>query len=306
MQTKQEIIEQIQVLKKQRNAVILVHNYQREEVQDIADFVGDSLELSRKAAQTDADVIVFCGVHFMAETAAILSPQKKVLLPDATSGCPMASMLDAAKLRGLKKQYPGAVVVAYVNTTAEVKAESDLCCTSANAETIVRSLKADTVLFVPDQYLGKYVASQTGKHMVFHEGYCPVHMRLLPDYIREMKQLHPEAEVLVHPESKPDATALADKVLSTTGMCLYVQKSACREFIVGTEVGILHRMRKDNPGKLFYPVTELAVCENMKKNSLDKVLASLREMKHEVKVEEHIRLRALNAITKMLEFGRNS
>lgn len=282
----------------------MVHNYQPPEVQDIADFLGDSLGLSQKAAQTDAEVIVFCGVHFMAETASILCPNKAVLIPDMNAGCPMADMIDVKRLRNLKKQYPDAVVVAYVNTTAEVKAESDVCCTSANAVKIVNSLPAEKIIFVPDKYLGQYVASQTDKEIIFYEGYCPVHVKILADDILRAKKEHPKAEVLVHPECTPDVIALADKVLSTSGMCNYARKTKSKEMIVGTEIGIIYRLHKENPGKKFYPASERAMCENMKKNSLEKVLWSLEEMEYEVKVEEKIRQKAKKAIDKMLEYNR--
>lgn len=299
-----DIIDRINKLKKERNAVILVHNYQPGEVQDIADFLGDSLDLSRKAAQTKADVIVFCGVHFMAETASILSPDKTVLLPDITAGCPMANMIDAQKLRVLKSSHPDAVVVAYVNTTAEVKAESDICCTSANAVKIVNAVKSRKIIFVPDKYLGQYVQNQTDKEMIMWEGYCPTHAKILPEYVLKAKKLHPNAEVMVHPECTPEVIKLADKVLSTSGMCHWAKETKSREIIVGTETGIIYRLKKENPDKQFYPVTKLAVCPNMKKNTLHKVLASLQEMKHIIKVEGQIANRARKSIEKMLEYSR--
>ena len=314
------IVRKINELKAKRKAVILVHNYQPPEIQDIADFLGDSLGLSRQAAETDAEVIVFCGVHFMAETAYILSPQKTVLVPDVTAGCPMADMIDAEKLRKLKKEHPDAVVVAYVNTTAEVKAESDICCTSANAVKVVNSIPASfaaggdakKIIFVPDKYLGQYVASQVskpatdsmaGKEIILWEGYCPIHANISPDDISREKEEHPEAKVIVHPECIPGVISLADEVLSTSGMCKYAQKENSKEFIVGTEVGIIYRLQKENPGKKFYPASKQAMCENMKKNTLEKVLRSLENMKHEIKVEEHIRQKAKEAIDKMLEFS---
>jgi quinolinate synthase len=297
------IVQKISGLKKQKKAVILVHNYQPPEVQDIADFLGDSLGLSQKAAETDAKVIVFCGVHFMAETASILCPDKVVLIPDISAGCPMADMIDAESLRELKKQHPDAVVVAYVNTTAEVKAESDICCTSANAVKIVSSLPEKKIIFIPDKYLGQYVASQTGREMIFWEGYCPVHVKILADDIKRVKKEHPEAEVIVHPECTPEVIAMADKVFSTSGMCNYARETRSKEIIIGTEVGIIYRLQKENPDKKFYPASEGAICENMKKNSLEKVLWSLEEMKYEVKVEEKIRQKAKKAIDKMLQYS---
>jgi quinolinate synthase len=298
-----ELIEKISALKKERNAVILAHNYQLGEVQDIADFVGDSLQLSQRAAETDADVIVFCGVHFMAETASILCPDKVVLLPDMNAGCPMADMITAERLREKKKEHPQAVVVCYINSSAEVKAESDICCTSANAVEIVESLDAREILFVPDQYLGDYVSARTGKKMILWPGFCRTHVRIKPERIKELKQEYPQAKVIVHPECRPDVIALADEVLSTGGMCRYAQRDEVREMVVGTEQGIIHRLRKENPGKRFIPVSEQAVCPNMKLITLEKVLWSLEEMSPEVKVPEGIRLRAKAAVDKMLKIG---
>jgi len=296
-----ELIGKILDLKKRRGAVILAHNYQLGEVQDIADFVGDSLELSQKAAETGADVIVFCGVQFMAETASILCPDKVVLLPDINSGCLMADMITVERLRAKKKEHPQAVVVCYVNSTAEVKAESDVCCTSANAIRIVESLDAQEILFIPDQYLGHYISARTGKKMILWPGFCPTHVRIKPERIKELRQEYPQAQVVVHPECTPEVIALADEVLSTGGMCRYAQRDEVREMIVGTEVGIIHRLRKENPGKRFIPVSEQAICPDMKLITLEKVLWSLEEMSPEVKVPEAIRLRAKAAVDRMLE-----
>ena len=292
--------EQILKLKKDRNAVILAHNYQRGEIQDIADFVGDSLELSQKAAQTDADVIVFCGVHFMAETASILSPDKTVLLPDVNAGCPMADMITAEQLRQKKKELPDATVVTYINSSAEVKAESDYCCTSSNGVKIVESLDSQEILFIPDQYLGQYIASKTGKKMTFWPGYCPTHLRILPEDIIRRKHEHPEAKVVVHPECRPEVIALADEALSTSGIIRYAAREDVSELIVGTEVEILHRLKKENPGKKFIPASEKAVCPNMKLITLDKVLHSLETLTPEIKVPEEIRVRAKAAVDRML------
>lgn len=300
-----ELVEKILDLKKRRNAILLAHNYQLGEVQDIADFVGDSLELSQNAAKTDADVIVFCGVHFMAETASILCPDKAVLLPDMNAGCPMADMITAEQLRKKKHEHPAAVVVCYINSTAEVKAESDICCTSANAVKIVESLDADEILFVPDQYLGHYVTTKTGKNMILWRGFCPTHVRILPEHITRLRQEYPEAKVIVHPECMPEVIALADEVLSTGGMIRYARREDVKEMVVGTEIGIIHRLRKENPGKRFIPVSEQAVCPNMKLISLEKVLRSLEEMRPEVRVPEGIRLRAKKAVDRMLEVGRS-
>ncbi len=299
-----ETIEKILSLKRKRDGIILAHNYQLGEVQDIADFVGDSLELSQNAAKTDANVIVFCGVHFMAETASILCPDKTVLLPDMDAGCPMANMITAERLREKKKEYPKAKVVCYINSPAEVKAESDVCCTSANAIRVIESLAAEEVLFVPDQYLGHYVSTKTDKKMILWPGYCPTHVRIQPEHITNLRQEYPQAKVVVHPECKPEVIALADEVLSTGGMIRFAKRQEVEEMIVGTEIGMIHRLRKENPGKRFIPVSEQAVCPNMKLITLEKVLWSLEEMAPEVKVPEKTRLKAKAAVDKMLEIGR--
>jgi quinolinate synthase len=298
------LVEKISALKKKKNAVILVHNYQPGEVQDIADFVGDSLELSQNAAKTAADVIVFCGVHFMAETASIICPDKVVLLPDMNAGCPMADMVTPERLRAKKKEHPQAVVVCYINSSAAVKAESDICCTSANAIEVVESLHAHEILFIPDQYLGHYVSARTGKKMILWPGFCPTHVRIRPERIRELRQEYPQAKVVVHPECTPEVIALADEVASTSGMCRYARRDEVREMVVGTEVGLIHRLRKENPGKRFIPVSEQAICPNMKLINLEKVLWSLEEMSPEVKVPEETRLKAIAAVDRMLRTGR--
>jgi quinolinate synthase len=292
--------ERILELKKQRNAVILAHNYQIGEVQDIADFVGDSLELSQRAAETDADVIVFCGVHFMAETASILSPGKTVLLPDANAGCAMANMITAEQLREKKKELPGATVVTYVNSTAEVKAESDYCCTSANGVKVVAQIDNDEILFVPDQYLGDFIMRRTGKKMTLWPGYCPTHANMQPEDIIRRKVEYPQAKVVVHPECRPEVITMADEALSTSGIIRYAAREDVSELIVGTEVEILHRLRKENPGKTFIPVSEKAICRDMKLINLDKVLRSLETMTPEVKVPEEIRIKAKAAVDRML------
>jgi len=299
-----DLVEKILSLREKRNAVILVHNYQLGEVQDIADFVGDSLGLSQNAAKTDAGVIVFCGVHFMAETAAILCPDKTVLLPDINAGCPMADMITAERLKKKKQEFPNATVVCYVNSSAEVKAESDICCTSANAVNVVESLDAQEILFVPDQYLGHYVSTQTDKKMILWPGYCPSHVIIRPEHIEQLRKEHPQARVVVHPECRPEVIALADEVLSTGGMCRYARRSEVREMIVGTEVGIIHRLKKENPGKKFLPVFDKAICPNMKLITLEKVLWSLEDMAPEVEVPEEIRLEAKSAVDRMLGIGR--
>ncbi|HDH41130.1 MAG TPA: quinolinate synthase NadA [Candidatus Altiarchaeales archaeon] len=295
------LIEEIERLKEERNAIILSHNYQPAEIQEIADYLGDSLGLSRKASKTDADVIVFCGVQFMAETAAILSPDKTVLLPDINAGCPMADMLTAEKLRDLKRKHPDAVTVAYVNTSAEVKAEVDICCTSSNAIRVIESLRdASEIIFVPDKYLADYVSKRTDRNLIVWDGFCPSHVKILPEDVLRQKRLHPKAEVMVHPECIPEVIELADEVLSTEGMCRYTKESSASELIVGTETGILHRLRKENPGRRFYPASESAVCPAMKIITLKKILWSLREMRHEIRVPEDIRVRAERAVNRML------
>lgn len=294
------LAERILKLKQERNAVILVHNYQLGEVQDIADSIGDSLGLSQNAAKTEAEVIVFCGVHFMAETAAILCPEMTVLLPDLHAGCPMADMITAEQLQQKKKELPNASVVCYVNSTAEVKAESDICCTSANAVKVVESLDNDEILFVPDQYLGHYVSTKTNKKLHLWPGYCPTHARIQPQDIIKLKQENPQAKVVVHPECRPEVITLADEVTSTGGMVRYARREDVREMIVGTEMGIIYRLRKENPGKKFLPISEQAVCPDMKLITLEKVLWSLEDMAPKVTVPEAIRLKAKAAVDKML------
>ncbi len=295
-----DLVNKILDLKRKRNAVIVAHNYQRAEVQDVADFVGDSLELSRKAAETDAQVIVFCGVHFMAETASILCPNKTVLLPDINAGCPMANMIAAADLVAKKHEYPDAAVVCYVNSSAQVKAESDICCTSANAVMVVEKVDSRKVLFVPDQYLGHYVSTKTAKEMVLWPGYCPTHVKIQPEDIMELKRQHPNAKVIVHPECRPPVIALADEVLSTGGMCRFARSTDAEEIIVGTEVGILHRLIKENPAKKFFPASKSAVCPNMKLTTLEKILRSMQDMVFEITVPEAVRMRAKQAVDRML------
>ncbi|TGC11585.1 quinolinate synthase [Methanolobus halotolerans] len=293
--------KEINSLKEQKNAIILAHNYQVAEVQDIADFTGDSLELARKAATLDNDVIVFCGVDFMAETAAILSPDKAVLLPAAEANCPMADMISAGELRVLKERFPDAAVVCYVNTTAEVKAESDICCTSSNAVKVVESLDEDRIIFVPDKNLGSYVSRFSDKEILPWEGFCFVHDRITPQDVKEARNLHPEAEVLVHPECRAEVIDLADGVYSTSGMIRHVCSSPGKEFIIGTEIGILHRMKKECPQKTCYPLSSQAICTNMKKTDLNKVYNSLKDLTPQVVVPEEIADRARKAIIRMLE-----
>ncbi len=295
-----ELISKITKLRAERKAIILAHNYQLGEVQDIADFTGDSLELSRKAAETDAKVIVFCGVHFMAETAKILSPDKIVLLPDINAGCPMADMINVNQLREFKNQHPGLPVVAYVNTPAAVKAEVDICCTSANAVKVVNSINSDEVLFVPDKCLFWYVASKTKKHIIVYPGYCPTHHRILAQDIVKLKHEHPDAIVVTHPETTPDVSSIADVVESTSGMIRFVKESSAKEFIICTERGILHRLKKENPEKIFYNPSPLNICPNMKKITLEKVLWSLEDMKYEINLDKDIIEKAKKAIEGMV------
>jgi quinolinate synthase len=298
------IIEKIKDLKAKRNAVILAHNYQRGDVQDIADFTGDSLGLSQQAANTKADIIVFCGVHFMAETASILCPDKMVLLPDEHAGCPMANMITLKQLKIKKNEHPQAKVVCYVNSTAAIKAESDICCTSSNAMKIVSSLPKDQeIIFIPDKSLGGYVASKLNRPMILWEGYCPTHHRILSEHIIILKSKHPNAKIVVHPECTPDVIALADHVASTTGIAKYCKETDAKEFIVGTETGILHRLKKENPQKTFYAISLLADCSNMKLISLEKVLWSLEDLVYQIQVPDNIAVKARTAIQRMLDLS---
>ena len=298
-----EITSRIGELKRRKNAVILAHNYQVPEVQDAADFVGDSLELSRRAAALDAGSIVFCGVHFMAETAAILSPEKTVLLPDLAAGCPMADMITARELRAWKEQYPGRKVVCYVNTSAEVKAESDICCTSSNAVGVVNSLGVDEVLFVPDKNLAAYVARETGKRIIPWDGYCYVHHKFKAEDVRAARSAHPGAEVWVHPECPLEVIDLADRTLSTGKMVAEAGKTACREVVLGTEKGIIHRLKKENPAVRFHPLRESALCVHMKMTTLEKVLEALEKGVHRITVPPAVAERARGAIEAMLKIS---
>ncbi len=296
------IEKKIQELKKKRNAVILAHNYQLPEVQDVADFHGDSLELSRMAAKTTASVIVFCGVHFMAETASILCPKKLVIMPDLFAGCPMANMITVEDLKKLKEKHPKAVAVGYVNTSAEVKAELDVCCTSTNAVAVINALKdKEEIIFVPDKYLTDYVSTQTGRKLISWNGFCPTHIKILPEDIKREKKFHPFAKVMAHPECLPQVVSMADAVLSTSKMCKFAKENEAKEFIVATENGIIYRLKQDNPAKEFYPASERAVCPNMKRTTQEKILWALEELKEEVRVPDDIRLRAKKAIDRMLE-----
>ena len=311
-----ELQRRIKALAKERNAVILAHNYERPEIQDVAHYVGDSLGLSREAAKTDAEVIVFCGVHFMAETAAILSPEKTVLLPDLAAGCSLASTIDADQLRAWKAEHPGAVVVAYVNTTAEVKAESDYCCTSGNAVEVINAIPADKeILFLPDMFLGAHVRRVTGRQNIHvWMGECHVHAGIDPENIRLQRKLHPEAEFLIHPEcgcatSVVEAVSAGDvdpegvHILSTEGMIKRPGESSAKSFIVATEIGILHRLERAYPGKTFYAANERASCAYMKVTTLPKVLGALERLEHRITVPADVAAKAKLAIERMVSIG---
>jgi quinolinate synthase len=299
---RQQLVQRIETLKAERGAVILAHNYQRPEVQDIADRLGDSLDLSRFAATVAEPVIVFCGVHFMAETAAILAPEKKVVLPEPKAGCPMADMMCAEDLVALKRQHPDAVVVTYVNSTAEVKAETDICCTSANALKVVAAVPAGRkIIFGPDRYLGGWVAGQTSREMILWQGYCPTHQKIHPEQIEELRRRHPGAVVMVHPEVNPAVTAVADVVLGTGGMLAYVEKSPAREFIVGTETGMVYRLERRFPDRRFIPASKSALCPNMKLVTLEKIATSLETLSPVITVDSAVADRARKAIRAMIE-----
>lgn len=295
------LIEKIKKLKQQRNAVILAHNYQPPQIQDLADFTGDSLGLSVKAAEADADVIVFCGVRFMAETAAVLSPRKTVLLPDELAGCPLADMITADQLRKLKQQHPDALVVCYVNSSAEVKAESDYCCTSSNAVEMVKSLPQDKeIIFVPDQHLGRFVLEKTSRNLILWPGYCMTHLMITEDDIKNARAKYPRAIVMAHPECSEPVKALADEVLSTGQMLKFVAKNTAKQFIVATETGMIYALKKQNPQSEFIAASERAVCPNMKRITAEKVLWSLEDMKYKVTVPDNVRIKAKKALDRMV------
>lgn len=298
------MIAEIDRLRRERNAIILAHNYQRSEVQDIADFVGDSLELSIKASKlTEPDIIVFCGVDFMAETAKLLAPDKLVLMPDPSAGCPMADMVTAEALRAQQAEHPGVPTVCYVNTSAAVKAACDVTCTSANAVKVVKSLGTPDVLFVPDCNLGAWVQRHTDQHLILWKGFCPTHMRIRPEHVLAAKAAHPEAEVMAHPECPPAVLDLADHVVSTSGMLRVPQDSPATAFIVVTEEGMLHRLRKEHPSKIFYHLDPEALCPNMKKTTLEKVLWCLQDLQTPVDVPAEVADRARRAIQRMLDLS---
>lgn len=294
-------MREIRALLKERNAILLAHNYQRPEIQEIADLTGDSLELSIKAAKTDADVIVFCGVHFMSETASIVSPDKTVLIPRPDAGCPMADMITPEALKARMAELGDMPVVTYVNSTASVKAHSTICCTSANAVAVVNSLAEDEILMTPDRNLCQYVASKTSKKIHCWDGYCPIHDRLSAEQVLNAKAAHPEALFMAHPECRPEVLALADAILSTSGMLDFAKRSGKDSFIVGTEEGLIYPLQKASPGKSFYMASESMVCEDMKRTTLDDVLTAISGMTYEVKVSENVRRQAFRAVERMLE-----
>ncbi|MDY6917750.1 MAG: quinolinate synthase NadA [Chloroflexota bacterium] len=295
-----DLVRRINELRKSLNAVIVAHNYQRPEVQDIADITGDSLELARECTKVQADVIMFCGVQFMAETAAILNPERTVLLSQADAGCPMADMIDVESLRRWKREHPNAAVVCYVNSSAAVKAESDVCCTSANAVKIVESLPNDEILFIPDQHLGHYVSTKTSKRIILYPGFCPPHQRLSPRHMKLAKELHPDAVVLVHPETSAEVIALADAALSTSQMLRYAKESDATTFLIGTEEGLVYTLRQQNPDKTFLLLTEGLLCRDMKKTTLEAIVRTMEERRNVVSVPEEIRVRAKLALDRML------
>lgn len=299
--TTKKLIDKIERLKKEKNAVILAHNYQPGDIQDIADFVGDSLQLSRRGAAAKADVIVFCGVMFMAETAAILSPEKTVLLPEKQAGCPMADMINAEQLQKLKDENPGSLVVCYVNSTAEVKALSDYCCTSSNAVEVVNSIETGReIIFVPDRHLGQFVNERCNREIILWPGYCTTHVRITEGDIEKARIAHPQAIVLAHPECNTEVKQCSDELLSTGQMLKFVQKNCAGEFIIATETGIIHTMEKQNPDKAFYPATARAICPNMKQITLEKVLWSLEDMQYEITVPEKTAEKARIALDRMV------
>jgi quinolinate synthase len=296
--------KQIRNIAQKKNALILAHNYQNPDIQDIADHVGDSLELSRIAAKNDADIIVFCGVHFMAESAYLLSPQKKILLPDIHAGCPMADTADAVSLREMKNKYPDAKVVTYINSTAEVKAESDVICTSSNAVQIVQRIDANEIIFVPDKNLGSWVSRFTNKTIHLWNGFCPIHAQITREEVEEIKSQYPDALLMVHPECDPEVVALADEVLSTGGMVRFASQSTVKRIIVGTEIGMIHKLKKTAPQIEFIPCSGRFICPNMKKITLAKVLASLENESPVIMVADDVAVKARMALTRMLELSK--
>jgi len=304
--TKEKLQQEIRKLAKDRKALILAHNYQPPEIQEVADLVGDSLELSLQAARTEAKVLVFCGVVFMAETTAIVSPEKIVLLPNPQAGCAMADMITPEDVKALREKYPGAPVVTYVNSYADVKAESDICCTSANVVRVVASLPEKEVICLPDKNLARYAQRHfPDKKIIYHEGFCPFHDVLTPEDVQKAREAHPEALFVAHPECRPEVIDLADHVASTSGMLRFCRESDHKEFIIGTEVGLLYPLQKQNPDKKFYPASEKMLCEAMKITTLELVYKALESLEPRVTVPEDIRSRALRAVKRMLEVPRS-
>jgi quinolinate synthase len=302
------IVNDLNILKKEKNAIILAHMYQRSEVHDVADFVGDSLDLSKKVVTTDAEIIVFCGVYFMAETAYILNPNKKVLIPDISAGCPMADMITLQALKDFKTKFKNPFVIAYINTSAEIKAQSDICCTSSNAVNIVNHIASTNkdldIIFIPDRNLGYYVQKMSGIKMNIWNGFCPTHNNfILPEHILKARKEHPTAEILVHPECRPEVVEAADYSMSTGNMCKHAKDNTNKSFIIGTETGILYKLKKENPNKNFYPITGLSECPNMKKTTIEKIFDVLKNTKNIVTVSNKIREKAYLPISKMLNIS---
>lgn len=299
-----ELINKILELKAKRKAVIVAHSYQVDDVQEIADVVGDSYALSKYCASSEAEVIVFCGVHFMAESAKILSPEKTVLLPEIDAGCPMANMVTADALREEKKRHPNAAVVCYINSSAEVKAECDVCCTSSNALKVVKALNEKEILFVPDQNLGSYIAKMIPeKKFILWKGFCATHHKIKLAEVQKMKELHPDALLLVHPECKPEIAEIADFVGSTKQIIDYAAQSDNKKFLIGTEMGVMYKLRNDSPDKIFYLMSQGLMCPNMKKTSLQSIYNALNELKYNIELDEDIRIRAAKSLDRMLEIG---
>jgi quinolinate synthase len=296
-------VKEIEKLKKERNAVIVAHNYQPDSVQVIADYIGDSFGLSKKAAELKEEVIVFCGVKFMAESAKIVSPEKIVLIPEINAGCPMADMADLESLKGFKQQHPDAAVVSYVNSSAAVKSESDICCTSSNAVKIVNLLPQEKIIFLPDKNLGDYVNKRTDKEVIFWEGFCPTHHRVMLEDVKNSQEIYPDAPILAHPECRAEVLEKADYIGSTAGILDYAKKSDSEKLIIGTEKGLLYRLKKENPEKEFHLLSSQLICRNMKKTNLKKIFNSLKNMDGEIKIDEKIRIKAEKALQAMIELG---
>lgn len=296
-------VKEIEKLKKERNAVIVAHNYQPDSVQVIADYIGDSFGLSKKAAELKEEVIVFCGVKFMAESAKIVSPEKIVLIPEINAGCPMADMADLESLKGFKQQHPDAAVVSYVNSSAAVKSESDICCTSSNAVKIVNLLPQEKIIFLPDKNLGDYVNKRTDKEIIFWEGFCPTHHRVMLEDVKNSQEIYPDAPILAHPECRAEVLEKADYIGSTAGILDYAKKSDSEKLIIGTEKGLLYRLKKENPEKEFHLLSSQLICRNMKKTNLKKIFNSLKNMDGEIKIDEKIRIKAEKALQAMIELG---